>query len=313
MFQEGETVYCRCPLQQEGMRSLERGQRGVVKHVFQEELLGNCLCTFEDNNTKHDCVIPEIWLEQSPGTFCLGLQRILESPGGFYRLGPIVSDLRFPEPHQLAYPRYNDHCRTLMRSGFGFSFYEGINALNIGESMSHKYGYTQRHINLNPDHLGLMICEHPWTRGDGDRWAFLAEMARSFLTQYSTIPKILSMRVSDWKKVETILTRNNQRLSRRIQVLKEDRGEFQPHYTPLRHFWDSDERDEILAKQVAIIFHPHTSRRFQFAQPLHVPECVLKAMFQKRRSLFLAAGTCESQIEYLNYFLRQLKEHHILS
>ena len=310
-------MYCRCPLHKEGMISLERGQRGIVKHVF-NHFNGNCLCTFkDDNNTDHDCVIPEIWLEQSPGTFCVGLQRILESPGGmwalFYRLGPIVSDLRFPEPHQLAYPRYNDHCRTLMRSGFGFSFYEGINALNIGESMSHKYGYTQRHINLNPDHLGLMICEHPWTRGDGDRWAFLAEMARSFLTQYSTIPKILSMRVSDWKKVETILTRNNQRLSRRIQVLKEDRGEFQPHYTPLRHFWDQDERDEILAKQVAIIFHPHTSRRFQFAQPLHVPECVLKAMFQKRRTLFLAAGTCESQIECLNYFLMQLKEHRILS
>ena len=297
--------------------SLKRGQCGIVKHVF-NPFNGSCLCTFkDDNNTDHDCVIPEIWLEQSPGTFCVGLQRILESPGGmwalFYRLGPIVSDLRFPEPHQLAYPRYNDHCRTLMRSGFGFSFYEGINALNIGESMSHKYGYTQRHINLNPDHLGLMICEHPWTRGDGDRWAFLAEMARSFLTQYSTIPKILSMRVSDWKKVETILTQNNQRLSRRIQVLKEDRGEFQPHYTPLRHFWDNDERDEILAKQVAIIFHPHTSRRFQFAQPLHVPECVLKAMFQKRRTLFLAAGTCESQIECLNYFLMQLKEHRILS
>ena len=306
-------MYCRCPLRKDGMISLKRGQRGIVKHVF-NPFNGSCLCTFkDDNNTDHDCVIPEIWLEQSPGTFCLGLQRILESPGGFYRLGPIVSDLRFPEPHQLAYPRYNDHCQTLMRSGFGFSFYEGINALNIGESMSDKYGYTHRHINLNPDHLGLMICEHPWTRGDGDRWKFLAEMARSFLTQYSTIPKILSMRVSDWKKVETILTQNNQRLAHRIQVLKEDRREFQPHYTSLRHFWDSDERNEILAKQVAIIFHPHTSRRFQFAQPLHVPECVLKAMFQKRRTLFLAAGTCESQIECLNYFLRQLTEHRILS
>ena len=312
MFQVGEAVYCRCPMHKDGMISLSRGQRGVVKHVFQGKLLGNCLCTFEDNNTKHDCVIPEIWLEQSPGTFCLGLQRILESPGGFYRLGPMVSDLRFPEPHRLAYPRYNFHCQKLMKSGFGFSFYEGINALDIGESMSDKYGYTHRHINLNPDHLGLIICEHPWTRGDGDRWKFLAEMARSFLTQYSTIPKILSMRVSDWKKVETILTHNNQKLAHRIQVLKEGRREFQPHYTPLRHYWDSDEQNEIHAKQVALIFHP-TSRRFRFAQPLHVPECVLKAMFQKRRTLFLAAGTCESQIEYVNYFLRQLKEHHILS
>ena len=289
--------------------SLERGQRGIVKHVF-NPFNGSCLCTFkDDNNTDHDCVIPEIWLEQSPGTFCVGLQRILESPGGFYRLGPMVSDLRFPEPHRLAYPRYNFHCQKLMKSGFGFSFYEGINALNIGESMLHKYGYTQRHINLNPDHLGLIICEHPWTRGDGDRWAFLTEMARSFLSQYSwEIPKILLLRVSDWHKVERNLTENSQTLPRRVQVLRGD--DFQSHYTPLRQYWDSDVPDEIHAQHCAIIFHP-ISHRFQFARPLHLPECVLKAMFQNRRTLFLAAGTCESQIECLNYFLRQLRENNI--
>ena len=210
-----------------------------------------------------------------------------------------------------AYGRYNDHCIRLMRSGFGFSFYDGINALAMSESMSALYGQAHHRINFDPDHLGLIICEHPWTRGNIDRWQFLTSLARSFLSQYSTIPKILEMRDSDWYKVHRNLTENHQELSCRIQVLREDRNEYQPHYTPLRHDWTNTVPDEIHVRNCAIIFHP-TNRRFRFAQPLHVPECVLKEMFQNRRTLFLAAGTCESQIECLHYFLNQLSDHKIL-
>ena len=193
------------------------------------------------------------------------------------------------------YKTLDEHCLVLMRSGFGFSFYDGP---------------VQRQINLDPHHLGLIICEHPWTRTAEDRWDFLTSLARSFLSQHSNIPKILEVRLSDWRHIYRNLTQSHQQLSRRIQLLREDRDQYQSHYTPLRQYWTSDVPDEIHARHCAIIFHP-TNRRFQFAQPLHVPECVLKEIFQNRRTLFLAAGTCESQIECLNYFLRQLRENNI--
>ena len=186
-------MYCRCPLQKVGFRSLKRGQRGVVSHVYH----GHYLCTFiDDDNTVFHSAVAERFLEPSPGTFSLGFNRILESRDRFYRLGPLVSDLRFPEPWVAAHERYNDHCLRLMRSGFGFSFYDGINALAMSESMSAMYGQAHHRINLDPDYLGLIICEHPWTRANVDRWQFLTSLARSFLSQYSTIPEILEMRVS---------------------------------------------------------------------------------------------------------------------
>ena len=95
MFQRGEAVYCRCPLQKVGFRSLKRGQRGVVSHVYH----GHYLCTFiDDDNTVFHSAVAECLLEPSPGTFSLGFNRILALPLGFYNLGPVVSDIRFPEP-----------------------------------------------------------------------------------------------------------------------------------------------------------------------------------------------------------------------
>ena len=306
-------MFCRCPLRKDG-HELKRGQSGIVKKVFSAhdhvDLQGHYLCRFNDQqHQQRDCVLPGLWLEQYPGTFSLGFNKLLESPSGLFWFGPLVSDLEFPEPHMQAYQRYNDHCRRLMTSGFGFSFYDGIDALAISESMLARYGRAH-HRNLDPDHLGLIICEHPWTKGDGDRWSFLTALARSFLGQFSTIPKILEMRVSDWQVVCRHLTANNQELPRRIQVLRADQNEYQTHYTPLRHDLTTNVPDEIHASQCAIIFHP-IARRFQFSQPLHVPECVLKEMFRNRRTLFVAAGTCESQIECLNYFLRQLRVNNI--
>ena len=55
--------------------------------------------------------------------------------------------------------------------------------------MLHKFGH---HSELNK--LGLIICEHPWRTGRGDRFKFLAELVSGFLQQ-SGIPKILILRL----------------------------------------------------------------------------------------------------------------------
>lgn len=135
---------------------------------------------------------------------------------------------------------------------------------------------------------------------------FLTTLAWSFLRELSTTPKILIIRASDWEKIAWQFNE-----VKRIQVL--DSGDFRTHYTPLRHTWTENAPDEIHASECAIIFHPSTgvSSRYKFSCPLHVPECVLKEMFRGRKSLFLAAGTLESQMGCLHYFLEQLRVHNI--
>ena len=78
--------------------------------------------------------------------------------------------------------------------------------------MLHKFGH---HSELNK--LGLIICEHPWLRGSGDRLKFLADLVGGFLNQLSGIPKILILRVSDWNSI--LESQPHLVRVRRIQVL----------------------------------------------------------------------------------------------
>ncbi len=268
------------------------------------------LCKWDDDQGK--AWVPVKWLEASPGTFSLGFKAIMERTHGFYSSGPLVTDLMFPEhrrtssetPEHSGAARFYQHYRTLSRSGFGFSFYDGINAQNIVVSMVNKYGAVLNDLLVNE--IGLIVCEHVWIRGHGNRTAFLADVAWRFLEQLSSVPKILRMRVSDWAKISSQFER-----VRRIQVVPP--RDNRPHYTPLRHDWDSEEPAELgQARECAIIFHPAGHEdRFQFALPLHIPECVLKQMFCGRKTLFLAAGTCESQMQCLQYFLEQMTAHNL--
>ena len=293
-------MYCRCKLSH-GDRELRRGDMGIV--VRAKPNVDRYLCKWDgDERCVDGC-----WLEPYPGTFSLGFNRILALTYPFYGLGPCVSDAQFPQPPEAASDRYLYHRKQLTTSGFGFAFHNYVLAENMLVSMSNTYRPEHCDVLQNSEKLGLIVCEHPWLRGPGDRMKFLAALAWSFLSQLSTTPKILITRVSDWEKIARQF--NN---VRRIQVLV-GKENFRPHYKPLCHTWNVTERHEIHASECAIIFHPSTgvSSRFQFSCPLHVPECVLKEMFRGRRSFFLAAGTCESQMECLHYFLEKLRMYNI--
>ena len=299
----GDIVFFRCNLHRDGEHSLQRGQRSIVVGAGPDDIY---LCKYDDDDDAHARWVPGRWLEPEPGTFSLGFKKILERPRGLYSLGPLVSDLRFPEKHVAAYGRYEKHRLELTQSGFGFSFYDGINAREILGSTMGKFG-NNYHSDLNK--LGLIICEHPWLRGSGDRLKFLADLVGGFLNQLSTIPKILILRVSDWNSI--LESQPHLVRVRRIQVLDAQENEFMPHYTPLRHHWEVAEPNRIYANECAIIFHPITGDRFPFSLPLHVPECVLKEIFWGRKTLFLAAGTCESQIGCMQYFVEKFREHNM--
>ena len=292
-------MYCRCNLSH-GDLQLRRGDMGIV--VRAKPSVDRYLCKWDgDERCVDGC-----WLEPYPGTFSLGFCVILAQRRQFYARGPIVTDLMFPQPHEVAYNRYLEHYQALARSNFGFSLYDGIDAKQILPSMMKRYGHEHCDVLRNSEQLGLIVCEHPWLRGPGDRMQFLTTLAWSFLRELSTTPKILIIRASDWEKIAWQFNE-----VRRIQKL--DSGDLRTHYTPLRHTWTENAPDEIHASECAIIFHPSTgvSSRYKFSCPLHVPECVLKEMFRGRKSLFLAAGTLESQMGCLHYFLEQLRVHNI--
>ena len=250
-FGVGDVVVCRCKLRHHG-HELQRGDMGIVVRAGPND---RYLCKWdEDERCVDGC-----WLEPHPGTFSLGFNGILARPRQFYSLGPLVSVLIFPKQHEAARNRFWEHYQALTRSGFGFSFYDGINAKNIVGSMLTRYGHDHCNVLVNPEQVGSIVCEHPWLRGPGDRIKFLAELAREFLSQLSTIPKILIMRVSEWENIAQQFTG-----VRRIQVLFADSGEFRLHYTPVRQDWSVMEPDEIHASGCAIIFHPNAGSSSRF-------------------------------------------------
>lgn len=248
------------------------------------------------------CLCDPSWLEPSPGTFSIGLQRILGRRRKFYGLGPLVSDAQFPIPTELAHRRLLENKRTLMESNFGFSFYDGIDATALLQSFHDTYGSFSQYVTF--EKLGLIIAEHIWPRQVGDRITFLVKVVNSFLSQFSSVPKIIVMRDSDWEWVERALPAG----IRRLEVVHG--SDFQPHYEPLRHNWEQLERDVIRSPEVAIIIHP-IGARLKYSTPLHIPHLVLSAMFESKRTLWCAAGTLESQVSALEWFLLQLRRHNI--
>ena len=142
----GDVVFCRCNLHRGEAPSVARGQRGTVMRAGPDD---NWLCKFDDDDGK--AWLPGKWLEASPGTFSLGFKAIMERTHGFYSSGPLVTDLMFPEhrrtssetPEHSGAARFYQHYRTLSRSGFGFSFYDGINAQNRAVTTAHPTSASQ--------------------------------------------------------------------------------------------------------------------------------------------------------------------------
>ena len=70
-------------------------------------------------------------LEPAPGTFSRGFAALTSIPYGVYATGMMCSDWMFPRSDHTQYPRYLSNVQLLLNSGIGFSFYNGISALNI--------------------------------------------------------------------------------------------------------------------------------------------------------------------------------------
>ena len=95
-------MFFRCNLHRDGDHALQRGQRSIVVRAGADDTY---LCKYDDD--AHARWVPGRWLEPEPGTFSRGSKEIMERPRGLYSFGPLVSDLRFPEPHMAAFGRRN--------------------------------------------------------------------------------------------------------------------------------------------------------------------------------------------------------------
>ena len=135
--------------------------------------------------------------------------------------------------------------------------------------MLHKFGHRSE---LNK--LGLIICEHPWRTGRGDRFKFLAELVGGFLQQ-SGIPKILILRVSDWK---SILESQPQFVGvRRIQVLDAQKnggevgGKWVGQARPGARDWDGHNLVYAVCNYYSVSSHCRFSSKHPSSDPSSFP------------------------------------------
>ena len=76
--------------------------------------------------------------------------------------------------------------------------------------------------------------------------------------------------------------------------------------------WDAPDINPIYGAETAIYIKPIRRPSAHLVnRPLHIPREVLLQMFKGKQTLFLAAGTCDSQVACHNYLLQQLRLHNI--
>ena len=292
-MEPGALVFLRLNVHKRGAPSLFRGQQGtIVRHDARGAVVDFTTGTF---------VVLLEWLEPHPGTFSKGFAAVTSITNGIYLAGMMCSDIKLPKIGQAQYQRYWEHLNFLADTGCGASFYEGINALSILESFHEMYpeGATQYLRNV-----GLIVCEHIWPSGRGNRTEFLLRVVRSLESQMTSIPKIVLLRRSD-----VDLMRHELEPRRRIVTL--DGPDLRSHYTPLRMHWDAPSINPIFAAETAIYIKPISAAGHVVNRPLHVPTEVLSHMFKGKQTLFLAAGTLDSPVACTQYLLEQLRLHNI--
>ena len=293
-MEPGDQCFLRLTLHSRGRPTIPRGARGTLVRQNGTE------ATVEFSHEIGRVIIPNIaWLEPYPGTFSKGFAAL--TPYGIYKTGMICSDIKFPTPDQLQYRRFERNMQMLLNSGTGASFYDGVSALNILGTFHARYpGYMS-----DLRKVGLIICEHIWPWEAGNRSQFLLKMVRSLVGQFSCIPKIVLLRSTDVAKI-----RRELREISRVVLL--DGADVQLHYQPLRMDWDSPDLNPINSDETAIYIKPIMQPSEHIViQPLHIPREVLLQIFKGRQTLFLASGTCDSQVACLKYLLAQLRRHNI--
>ena len=274
-MQVGDACFLRKPLHREGQFLIPRGARGTLVRQDGPE----ASVEFQDFG---EVVIPDIaWLEPHPGTFSRGFAALSNEPRSVYRSGMICTDMRFPRPDQKQHGRLYSNQQLLCGSGAGASFFDGINAEMISQSFHSRY---PSHTNIL-DKVGFIVCEYIWPWEPGSRVAFHLRVVRSFLAQLSNIPKVVLLRSRD---VEPM--RNE--LDKIARVVLLDSVDFQNHYQPLRMNWNADRIDPINGDVTAIYIKPIVRPAQHIVHtPLFIPREVLLQMFNKKHTLFVAAGS----------------------
>ena len=245
------------------------------------------------------------WLEAWPGEIVRGVCRIWATQRHpMYDVGMLVTDLKFPKEADPCYPRFCTHRRRLMRSGLGFSFYDGVDATNARWALERVYHRGASALS----HIGLILREEIWPR-DRRQWRqvseFHAAVARSLMGQWSSATCVMVLRDTD--------ARNLSRELGHVKRISYHYNEsFQLHYVPLILDLQEPARGVKGVAWCAAVIRPKFGEGLVGANDrVTVPGLVLKAMCAGQATLQLCAYTCESTLAIMQYLLEVKRLHRL--
>ncbi len=280
--------------------------RGCIGRMVALQPNGNIVARFQPiagDRVLHVSCKPTM-LEAYPNLYTRAFEYWSHRPMALQGVGMIVTDIAFPVPRQQAYARFQGNVGRLQdHRNLGITIYDRIDATTVLESFRRVHYKSSDELNI-----GMVTVEAiwPWRDNDQHRYETGAEMtlrvARSLMAQFASTPVVLLCRPQD-----AFLIKRECAHVRRFQFLK--CPHFFLHYIPLQMHWNQMQTVPVEGQNWEYLYiHPIGQRR-ALPDPFWLPAEILKLQFAGKRTLSLAAGTCESQVAIAAYISCMCDQH----
>ena len=300
-MQVGDEVFLRRPLHplQGGQLFLPRCSRGYVVGIVAEGS-PRVQVTFLTPAGRVKVTCYPQWLEAGPGTMTRAMEGMAR-PYDWYRVGMMISDLRFPEPTSPAGVRFVANRARCMAGMQGTSFYPRIDALRSKLSFDELYGKSSAYL----EKIGLVLCmaPHPWW--NQTRFRTTADFHQAICLELMTTWDCRCIVLLRTEEAERVYER--MRRFRRVRIMPT--RQVHMHYIPLMMYHNNGAMIPVNADRgwAAIVIEPALGS--EALQRLHIPTEILQTMLRQKVTLELAAFTCESAVASLDWVREQRELH----
>ena len=230
-------------------------------------------------------------------------------------VGMIVTDLAFPRSGAAAYARFQRNIGCLRdRRHLGITIYDQIDATSVRDSFRSAHNISCDELNI-----GMLTIEAVWPWRHRGPYETGAEMhlrvVRSLLREFTTIPIVMLCREPDafWVRRECAAVgllpdgSINASMMARIQFV--EFPHYWLHYVPLQMRWTQSETLPVEGSGWVFMYIHPVDRRRELPDPFWLPAEILKLQMTGKRTMCLAAGTCESQVHSAAYVSLMCDEH----
>ncbi len=280
--------------------------RGCIGRMVALQPNGNIVARFEPiaaDRAVHVVCTPRM-LEAFPYLYTNAFNDWSHRPMALQAVGMIVTDIAFPGPSQEAYARFQGNVGRLQdRRNLGITFYNRIDATNVLNSFRVVHDKSSDELNI-----GMVTVEAIWPwRNEAQYWyetgaEMTLRVARSLMAQFASTPVVLLCR-----PIDAILIKRECAQVRRFQFLKYPH--FFLHYIPLQMKWNRMETVPVEGWNWEYLYIHPIGQQLVLPDPFWIPAEILKLQFAGKRTLSLAAGTCESQVAIAAYISCMCDQH----